>query len=163
MENKYSIREIEEKDNARVEHIIRTCLIEFGGNRGGTAWCDPNLGCFSKVYSVEASKYWVVEDDTGNVVGGAGIGPLTDTVCELQKMYCLPEARGTGIAHVLMKECLEYAKKYYEKCYIETFDNMVAANKFYQKYGFQRLEKPYLETEHFSCDVWYLKDMNAEC
>ena len=29
---KYIIREIEPKDNASVENIIRTCLLEYGGN-----------------------------------------------------------------------------------------------------------------------------------
>lgn len=155
----YKIREIEEKDNKQVEHIIRTCLIEFGGNREGTAWCDPNLGIFSEVYNKLGHKYWVVENEDGIVVGGAGIGALTEDVCELQKMYCLEEARGTGAAHELMKLCLDFAKNYYKKCYIETFGNMTAANKFYKKYEFQQLDKPFLETEHFSCDVWYIKDL----
>lgn len=155
----YKIREIEEKDNKQVEHIIRTCLIEFGGNREGTAWCDPNLGIFSEVYNKPRHKYWVVENEDGIVVGGAGIGALTEDVCELQKMYCLEEARGTGAAHELMKLCLDFAKNYYKKCYIETFGNMTAANKFYKKYEFQQLNKPFLETEHFSCDVWYIKDL----
>ena len=35
------IREIEEKDNKQVEKLIRTCLIEFGANKPGTAWADP--------------------------------------------------------------------------------------------------------------------------
>ena len=74
-------------------------------------------------------------------------------------MYCLKEARGTGVAHELMKLCLEYAKQYYEKCYLETFSNMIAANKFYAKYEFQKLDKPFLETVHFGCDVWYIKDL----
>ena len=95
----------------------------------------------------------------GQIVGGAGIGGLTPEVCELQKMYCLKEARGTGVAHELMKLCLEYAKQYYKKCYLETFSNMVAANKFYTKYEFRKLDKPFLETVHFGCDVWYIKDL----
>lgn len=44
---KYIIREITEKDNKEIENIIRSCLIEFGGNHEGTAWTDPNLGRFS--------------------------------------------------------------------------------------------------------------------
>ena len=100
----YKIREIEEKDNKQVEYIIRSCLIEFGGNREGTAWCDPNLGCFSELYDKPGHKYWVVENQEGIVVGGAGIGALTTDVCELQKMYCLEEARGTGAAHNLMQK-----------------------------------------------------------
>lgn len=158
---KYTIREIEPKDNASVENIIRTCLLEFGGNREGLAWCDPDLGRFSEIYNKEGFRYWVAEDESGKIVGGVGIGGLDDInqVCELQKMYCLKEARGTGLAHELMKLALEYAKKYYKKCYLETLSNMVAANKFYIKYGFEKLEKPYLQTEHYACDVWYIKNL----
>lgn len=157
--NNYIIRPIEPKDNPHVESVIRTCLIEFGGNREGTAWCDPDLGRFSEVYEGEKCAYWVVEDEQGNVVGGSGIGPLTEDVCELQKMYLLSHVRGTGIAQQLMGLCLEFAKKYYGKCYLETFSNMLAANRFYQKSGFEKLVAPYLQTEHFFCDVWYIKEL----
>ena len=157
----YKIREIEFKDNKEVENIIRTCLIEFGGNREGLAWCDPDLGRFSEIYNKEGCKYWVIENEEGKLVGGAGIGKLDgfDDICELQKMYCLKEARGTGVSHKLMDIALEYAKKYYKSCYIETLSNMIAANKFYQKYRFERLDKPLGDTGHFSCDVWYLKKL----
>lgn len=155
------IREIQEKDNKQVEKVIRTCLIEFGGNREGLAWADPDLGNFSNVYNKTGYKYWVVESETGEILGGCGIGKLYDLedVCELQKMYCMPEIRGTGIAHELMKIALEYAKKYYKKCYIETLSNMVAANKFYKKYGFEKLKEPLIKTEHYACDVWYIKEL----
>ena len=92
----YTIRPIEAKDNAAVERVIRTCLIEFGANHEGTAWADPDLGRFSEIYNTPGNRYWVAEDETGNVVGGTGIGKLTYTVCELQKMYCLPQARGSA-------------------------------------------------------------------
>ena len=157
--NSCTIHEIEQKDNAGVESLIRTCLIEFGGDREGTAWCDPDLGRFSEIYNKPGHKYWVAKDKDGRIIGGSGIGALKENVCELQKMYCLTEARGTGVAHELMKLCLDYAKEYYDKCYLETFSNMIAANKFYQKYGFGKLDKPYLATEHFGCDVWYIKDL----
>ena len=159
--NVYKIREIQAKDNKEVENVIRTCLIEFGGNHEGTAWTDPNLGRFSEIYNTEGNKYWIAEDENGIIVGGVGIGSLNviDNVCELQKMYCLKEARGTKASHMLIKIALEYAKKYYDKCYLETLQNMIAAQKFYEKYGFKRLEKPLLETGHFACDVCYLKDL----
>lgn len=157
----YIIREIEAKDNAAVENIIRTCLIEFGGNHEGLAWADPDLGRFSEIYNVDGQKYWVAEDENGKVVGGTGIGylPGADSVCELQKMYCLEEARGTGVAHTLMKTALEYARKYYKKCYLETLSNMLAAQRFYEKYGFERLDKPCGDTGHYACDVWYMREL----
>lgn len=155
------IREIQKEDNAEVEFIIRSCLIEFGANKPGCAWTDPNLGCFYEVYQNEKSKYSVVEKDN-KIVAGCGIGPLVglENVCELQKMYSLKEVRGSGIAKKLLDIALEFASRHYEKCYLETFENMVAANKFYKKNGFIQLDKPLLETEHYACDVWYLKSID---
>lgn len=74
-------------------------------------------------------------------------------------MYCFKEARGTGISHKLIEIALEYAKKYYKKCYLETLSNMVAAQKFYEKYGFTRIDKPVIDTGHYACDVLYIKDL----
>ena len=158
---KYKIREIEAKDNKEIEKIIRNCLIEFGANHEGTAWADPNLGRFSEIYNTEGNKYWVVTDENDKLVGGVGIGKLegVEGVCELQKMYCVPEARGTGVAHKLMEIALIYAKKYYSRCYLETLENMVAAQKLYEKYGFTRIYEPLVKTEHFACDVRYIKEL----
>ena len=157
----YKIREIESRDNKEVENVIRTCLIEFGANHEGTAWADPNLGRFSEIYNTDGNKYWVAETENGEIVGGVGIGNLegAEGVCELQKMYCLPEARGTGISHKLIGKALDYAKKYYNRCYLETLDNMIAAQKFYEKYGFVRIYEPIVKTEHFACNVRYIKEL----
>lgn len=156
---KYNIREIQTKDNKQVENVIRTCLIEFGANHEGTAWADPDLGRFSEIYNSEGNKYWVIENENGDIVGGTGIGRLTDEICELQKMYCLPEIRGTGLSHKLMEIALNYAKQYYKKCYLETLENMIAAQKFYEKHGFIRVYEPVIITEHFACDVRYIRDL----
>lgn len=157
----YTIREIEKKDDKEVERIIRTCLIEYGANHEGTAWADPDLCRFSEIYNSVGNKYWVLEDENGALFGGVGIGKLDgiENVCELQKMYCLPEVRGTGLSHQLMDTALSYATKYYQRCYLETLDNMKAAQKFYEKYGFQRLKEPLVQTEHFACDIRYIKDL----
>ena len=157
----YKIKEIEEKYNKGIEKVIRKCLIEFEANHEGTAWADPNLGRFSKIYNTEGNKYWVAIDENDKVVGGVGIGKLEgiDDICELQKMYCLQEARGTGIAHKLIGIALEYAKKYYSRCYLETLENMVAAQKFYEKHGFIRMYEQLVKTEHFACDVRYIKEL----
>lgn len=155
----YTIREIQAKDNGIVKLIIRNCLIEFNGNREGTAWEDPDLGRFSEIYNTDTAKYWVAETD--RIVGGVGIAPLAGAigVCELQKMYCIPEVRSTGVSHKLIEVALDYAKKYFDRCYLETFGNMIAAQKFYEKYGFTRIDKPLGNTGHYACDVLYIKDL----
>ena len=101
------------------------------------------------------------QDETGRVVGGVGIGELGGVpgVCELQKMYCLKEARGAGAAHRLMEAALAFARAHYEACYLETFGNMKAAHRFYEKHGFHRIDRPLGHTGHFGCDVLYLKEL----
>lgn len=155
------IREIQPRDNGEVEQVIRACLIEFGADHEGTAWADPDLGRFSEVYSSEGNKYWVAQDEDGTIVGGVGIGSLpgAEDLCELQKMYCLPRARGTGTAHRLMETALAYAGRYYRRCYLETLPNMTAAQRFYEKYGFVRTDTPPVQTDHFACDVRYIRDL----
>lgn len=154
------IRLIQKRDNVKVEELIRTCLLEFGGNKPGCAWEDPDLGQFYEVYQPENKQYLVVEED-GRIIGGCGIGPVEgiEGVCELQKMYCLQEIRGSGVAQQLLDLSLEFARKYYQKCYLETFSNMIAANRFYLKNGFVLLDEPLIKGPHFACDKWYIKDL----
>lgn len=159
----YHIRKIEPADDRAIEAVIRSCLIEFGANHAGTAWEDPDLCRFSEIYATRGNAYWVAQSASGRIVGGVGIGKLDDVwdVCELQKMYCLPEVRGTGLAHTLMTTALEYAGRYYTRCYLETLENMTAAQKFYEKYGFERISEPLVPTAHFACDVRYVKKLNV--
>ena len=154
-----NIRELQSKDNGTIELIIRNCLIEFNGNREGTVWSDPELRRLSEFYNSDNKKYWVAETD--RVIGGVGIAPLieVDGVCELQKMYCVPEVRGTGVSHKLIETALDHAKKYFDRCYLETFGNMIAAQKFYEKYGFARIDKPLGNTGHYAFDVMYIKNL----
>ncbi len=153
----YTIRTIQPADDGAVEHVIRSCLIEYGANHAGTAWADPDLCRFSQVYNAPDRCYWVaLEGD--QVVGGVGIGPLPGfgEVCELQKMYCLPQARGTGIAQRLLDLALEFARDHYRQVYLETLPNMKPAQRFYEKNGFRLLPGPLAQTGHFACDVCYL-------
>nr|WP_097027323.1 GNAT family N-acetyltransferase [Clostridium peptidivorans] len=157
------IRKLTKEDNKDIEKIIKECLIEFGANREGFAWADPELSYLSEAYKDEDSEYWVAERN-GEIIGGCGIAPMKnlDGVCELQKMYFIQEARGTGIAGKIIKIALDFSKERYDKCYLETLNSMEAANKFYQNNGFYKLDRPIIETEHFGCDAWYLMDLNKE-
>lgn len=154
------IRALETTDNAAIEKVIRDCLIEFGGNREGLAWADESMSNLFAFYNQAGRAYWVIED-MGEVVGGCGIAPFADVegVCELQKMYLLPQARGKGIAAKLLDTALSFASQQYSKCYIETLSNMHAANRFYAKHGFEPLEAPLSGSEHYACDAWYIKTL----
>ncbi|WP_396637635.1 GNAT family N-acetyltransferase [Maribacter sp. R77961] len=156
------IREIRKEDNAKVAGVIRKVLVDLGVPKVGTAYADTALDHMFENYEVPKANYFVVEEN-GEILGCAGIAQLENyegNVCELQKMYFLEEARGKGLGAQMMAICLKKAKEYgFEKCYLETMPFMKAAQKLYQKSGFDYIEAPMGNTGHFSCPVWMLKTL----
>ncbi|PAM93473.1 GNAT family N-acetyltransferase [Flavobacterium sp. IR1] len=156
------IRKIKIEDNQSVARLIRAVFDEMEIPKVGTAYEDPYLDLMFQEYNKPQSAYFVVEHE-GKIVGCAGIAPLANedaSICELQKMYFLPETRGLGIGSAMMEKCLEQARKFgFKKSYIETMPFMHAAQKLYKKTGFAYLDAPMGNTGHNSCPVWMLKDL----
>ncbi|MGO4821525.1 MULTISPECIES: GNAT family N-acetyltransferase [unclassified Flavobacterium] len=156
------IRKIEKRDNPAVAQLIRSVFDELNIPKVGTAYEDPYLDLMFEEYSKPKSIYYVVEIE-GRVVGVAGVAPLeneAETICELQKMYFLPETRGKGIGSLIMAKCLQSAKDFgFEKCYLETMPFMLDAQKLYKKVGFEYIDAPMGSTGHTSCPVWMLKKL----
>lgn len=153
------IRKITEADNLAVGNLVQVVLMEMGAPKVGTAYADPFLFDLFSVYNEPKSVYYVIENEN-RIVGGAGIGPLENDVCELQKMYFLPETRGLGLGKKLMEICLADAKSFgYESCYLETMHYMTDAQKLYRQVGFENIDAPMGNTGHISCPVWMLKKL----
>jgi putative acetyltransferase len=156
------IRPIAPPDDPVIASIIRTVMPEFGADGPGFAIVDPEVDSMSAAYSGPRSRYYVAELDS-RVVGGAGFGPLTGAspeVCELRKMYFLPEGRGRGLgAGLLAKILAEAAQLGYRTCYLETLTGMEAAQRLYGRAGFRPRHAPMGQTGHFGCDRWYVRDL----
>ena len=160
--NNFKIREIQLKDNPKIAKVIRKILVEFGVPKVGTAYADKILDTLYEAYDTEKAIYYVIEKE-GEIFGGAGIKQLDNfegNVCELQKMYFLPEARGIGLGSKMMETCLQKAKEFgFEQCYLETLPYMEDARKLYRKAGFKDLDAPMGDTGHYSCNLWMLKKL----
>jgi putative acetyltransferase len=156
------IREIQPEDNQQIAAVIRAVLIELGVPKVGTAYADKALDMMFENYNKPTSAYYVVDFD-GKIIGGAGVAQLDNyegSICEFQKMYFLPEARGLGLGSEMIAICLDKAKKFgFEKCYLETMPYMQSAKALYKKNGFVSLDKPVGDTGHYSCNVWMIKDL----
>lgn len=154
------IRVIENDDNEKIAFVIRSVLIDMGAPKVGTAYEDNELDAMFEAYQKDCFIYYVVED--GNqILGGAGIAPLKNadsSICELQKMYFLPEARGKGLGKQMIQMCIAFAKSCnFEHCYIETMPYMLDAQKLYIKTGFSYIDKSLGNTGHSSCHIWMIK------
>jgi putative acetyltransferase len=158
----FSIRMIESKDDAAIAEIIRTVMPEFGAVGDGFAINDPEVDWMTRAYSESRSRYFVVIID-GEVKGGGGIAPLAggdNDTCELRKMYFLPECRGIGAGTLLMAKCLQDARYFgYKKCYLETLDNMLEAQKLYERSGFKKQSGAMGDTGHGGCNTFYVLDL----
>lgn len=170
MPHSFLIRPIEPRDDHAVAAIIRSVMPEFGAGGEGFAIHDAEVDGMHAAYSKPRSAYFVVEIDAGapsaardSVVGGGGVAPLEHgdpDVCELRKMYFLPEARGVGAGHAMMTRCLDAARALgFGRCYIETLTGMDAAQALYRKHGFTQIREPMGRTGHDGCDRWFIRDL----
>jgi len=156
------IRPITAADDAAVAAIIRAVMPEFGAGGPGFAIHDPEVATMSAAYAHPRHAYFVLLRD-GVVAGGAGIAPLEGAdpeLCELRKMYFLPEVRGLGAGFAMMIRCLDSARALgFARCYLETLCGMDAAQRLYERAGFAQIPAAIGNTGHFGCDRFYLREL----
>lgn len=157
------IRPIIRNDNKAIATIIKNTLIEFDGKKPGTAYYDKSTTSIYEAYQAEGEVYYVALLNN-EIIGGCGIKKLkgvNDDICELQKMYIVPKARGIKIGKQLLDKCIDFSKRSgYEQCYLETFPHMDAAIKLYKENNFYAIKNALGSTGHTACDVWLLRDLN---
>ncbi len=153
----FNIRAIAATDNIAIRDIIQTVMPEFGASGAGFAIHDAEVQNMFEAYQQPGCAYFVVEL-AGKICGGGGVAPLEANVCELRKMYFLPELRGLGAGRALMQICVERAQQLgYQQIYLETLSGMDQAIRLYEQAGFKRLSTPMGNTGHFGCNKFYLK------
>ena len=158
----YVLRPLTKADNSQVADVIRKVSAEYGLTADkGYGVADPTLDDMYSVYDEQGAAYWVVEYQ-GEIVGGGGFAPLAGepNVCELQKMYFLPQTRGHGLAKRIVALSLQLAKQFgYQQCYLETTECLREAVGLYEKLGFEHLDAPLGQTGHDACEVVMLKTL----
>ncbi|EKO3863287.1 bifunctional helix-turn-helix transcriptional regulator/GNAT family N-acetyltransferase [Vibrio harveyi] len=158
----YVLRPLTKADNSQVADVIRKVSAEYGLTADkGYGVADPTLDDMYSVYDQQGAAYWVVEYQ-GEIVGGGGFAPLAGepNVCELQKMYFLPQTRGHGLAKRIVALSLQLAKQFgYQQCYLETTECLREAVGLYEKLGFEHLDAPLGQTGHDACEVVMLKTL----
>jgi len=159
------IREIQKEDNPQIAAVIREVFISDNYPKTGTAFADTQLDFMFETYDKPRAIYFVVEEN-GKIIGGGGVSQLenaTENICELQKMYFLQEARSKGIGLQMIEKCLAKATEFgYEKCYLETLPEMLAAQSLYKKVGFEYLCEPLGNTGHTTCPVWMIRELTVD-
>ena len=155
------IREITAADDAAVAKLVRDNLEKVGLDIPGTAYFDPGLDHLSRLYGQPESRYYVLEDDAGRVVGGIGFGafpPMEDTA-ELQKLYLDDAVKGSGLGYQLMAHIEEQMRLAgFRHAYLETHDALPAAIHIYEKSGYREIPRPE-EVGHSTMTRFFVKDL----
>jgi len=156
------IRLITKDDNAVVADIIRLVMTEFRAVGGGYSINDSEIDDMFTAYAPEDSAFYVVKVDD-RILGCGGFAPLAggdNLTCELRKMYFMSALRGLGVGTKLLNLCLEDALSAgYERCYLETTEDMKQAQRLYGKHGFEYLDQPMGNTGHTSCGTWMARKL----
>jgi putative acetyltransferase len=158
----FTIRPVQQTDNAKVAQVIREVMTEFGAVGEGYSIGDAEVDDMYGNYPPPRSCYFVIVRDE-KVLGAGGIAPLVGadkSVCELRKMFFMPSIRGLGLGGRLLKLLLEEARaRNYTTCYLETLERMTGATGLYESRGFKRLEAAMGKTGHCSCDRYYALEL----
>ena len=158
-----TIRPIKPEDDSAIAHIVRTSLAAHGLDIPGTAYFDPELDHLSAFYreAPGARAYFVMQDCTGRVIGGAGLAefPALPACCELQKIYLVEEAQGMGLGSALLEAVENEARGLgYRRIYLETHRNLKQAIRFYKRHGYDLVKQP-VPSPHPTMDHFFLKNL----
>lgn len=155
------LRQIQAPDVTKVAQLIRTSLEEFGLDKPGTAYFDPQLDDLWSYYNkLPRSAYYIIEE-AEEILGVGGFGPISESIAELQKLYVSSDQRGRGFSSLLLKKIFTAAKeKGYAQLYLETAKELALAVAVYEHFGFEKLPQALPdEAGHSAMDIWMIKEL----
>ena len=92
----------------------------------------------------DGGRMYIVLVD-GEVAGCVGFRRLSESECELKRMYLRPSFRGRHIGNVMLEKCIKDAGTLsYEEMYLDTLSSLKSAIALYMSHGFSQIP-PYNE------------------
>jgi DNA-binding MarR family transcriptional regulator/GNAT superfamily N-acetyltransferase len=114
---------------------------EYGWDAGIEALTAEICANFLKNFDPAREKCWIAEID-GEPVGSVFIVKEKDNVARLRLLIVDPKARGLGIGHKLVEECIRFSREAgYKKITLWTHAVLKAARVIYQQAGFKLTEE----------------------
>ena len=107
-----------------------------------TAEDQPDLDDIPGFYQQGVGDFWVARDGA-RIVGTIALKDIGGHQAALRKMFVAPRYRGAeaGVAMDLLGRLVQSAKDQgLARIYLGTTDKFVAAHRFYEKNGFERIE-----------------------
>jgi DNA-binding MarR family transcriptional regulator/GNAT superfamily N-acetyltransferase len=114
---------------------------EYGWNAEYEALVAEIVAKFIREFDSQAERCWIAEKD-GRTVGSVFVVRENETTAKLRLLAVDPSARGLGIGHRLVDECLRFARLAgYKRMVLWTNSVLTDARKIYEKAGFTLMEE----------------------
>ncbi len=105
-------------------------------------------------YYNNSYNFWYATDPNGTIIGSIGLKKIDDQKGEVKKFFIQQSYRGKNVAPKLMNALIQSAVKHgFETLYLGTVDILHAAHRFYEKYGFERIQKQELPPQFEICPL----------
>jgi GNAT superfamily N-acetyltransferase len=104
-------------------------------------------------------RCWIAEKD-GEPVGSVFLVKKSATVAKLRMLIVDPQARGLGIGHRLVDECVRFARHAgYRKITLWTHSQLLAARRIYEQAGFECVRRQPVHSfgKKLVDEIWELK------
>jgi putative acetyltransferase len=151
----FTIREATNADGDAVRSVVTLVLEEYGLTSDPSD-TDSDLADIETNYLAAGGVFEVIESG-GRVVGTWGLYPQNRDVCELRKMYLLPEVRGQGLGQEVLVRAIEHARtRGFWRVELETAEVLREAIGLYRKFGFRPVTSEQLSSR---CDQAYALDL----
>jgi len=148
----YLLRPATNQDCPAVQSLVFGVLTEYG-LQADPATTDTDLFDLEGHYLHRGGCFDVVTDAAGQIIASVGLQPQEHGVCELRKMYLMPEHRGRGIGKTLLYHVIQRARERgFVEIRLETAAVLKEAVAMYERVGFQRYEPAHCAAR---CDAAY--------
>lgn len=144
-----------------IARVVRQVMLEHDLDPSSDH-TEIELSTLPGAYRQAGGEFLVVLDPAGRIVGTLGIkASMTGTagakVCELTRMYLLPEYRGKGEGGRMLSEALRVAASLgFSTVELETAPVFGAAIRLYRKNGFRSVPQPASASQ---CSLRFSRDV----